>query len=259
MSYNQSGGYTAGNDASKTMTDRIHSEVKKMVSTSRLVRRSDGIALVKRNELEVGKLLGSGAFSEVHEVRILNNRDNTNGTATYAMKHLKAKLQSQSDNFRLAATELACEAHMLASFDHPNVMKIRGWAANGVASFVDGRHDSFFLLLDKLDETLDQRIEQWKQRAIANPTPIAPHTTGGIVGDLWRRLSHSTPETPATSADASTHLEKLSVSFQIAAALAYLHSQGVIFRDLKPKYVPIFAGLTVFSNYFLAPAATLDS
>lgn len=236
-SYSQSSGYAVvGSDASKMMTDRIHCEVKKMVSTSRLVRRSDGIALVKRNELEVGKLLGSGAFSEVHEVRILN-RDPT-GTQTYAMKHLKAKLQSQSDNFRLAATELACEAHMLASFDHPNVMKIRGWAANGVASFVDGRHDSFFLLLDKLDETLDQRIEQWKQRAIASPCPTPSHSTGGIVGDLWRRLSLATHETASIPADTSTHLEKLSVSFQIAAALAYLHGQGVIFRDLKPKYVP---------------------
>ena len=155
--------WNCNQSAAKEMTDRIHSEVRSMVVNSRLSRLSQGIALLHRRELQIGEILGRGAFSEVHEVRVINN-PGCDTQRRYAMKHLKEKLLSQADNFRLAAVELAVEAHMLASFNHPNIIKIRGWAANGVASFTTGRHDSFFLLLDCLDETLDQRISTWQDR-----------------------------------------------------------------------------------------------
>lgn len=109
------------------MADFIHEEVREMLGSSRLVRSSDGISLVQRNELELGRLMGKGAFSEVHEVRYKNTK--------FAMKHLKLRLMSQPENFRLAASELAVEAHMLASFSHPNILRIRGWAFNGISSF----------------------------------------------------------------------------------------------------------------------------
>ena len=232
-----------------------------MVKSSRLVRKSEGITLVHRNDLTVFGLLGQGAFSEVHEVRVNNDSDSQR---CYAMKHLKARLLRQGENFRLAAAELAVEAHMLASFDHPNVMKIRGWASNGVASYTDGRHDSFFLLLDRLDETLDQRIASWqKQPAIAKyqSTPIA----GNIVTDLLRRFSIS----PATEdpenmnkqatlqrqhecALVSLHLEKIGICVEIASALAYLHSNGVIFRDLKPNNIGFLSGRVQLFDFGLS-------
>lgn len=238
--------------AADRMTDRIHAEVKSMVNNSRLVRRSDHLSLVKRDELEIGELLGRGAFSEVHQVRIKNR-----GETTYAMKHLKGKLLTQADNFRLAAAELAVEAHMLASFDHPNVMKIRGWAANGVASFTDGRHDSFFLLLDRLDETLDQRIEKWRQSP-PPPTVQNMNTTGNIVTDIWRRISAVPAE---DSLLCPTTIEKIGVSVEIAAALAYLHNIGVIFRDLKPNNIGFLNGRVQLFDFGLSrelPQLNLD-
>lgn len=233
------------------MTDRIHAEVKSMVNSSRLVRRSDRLALVNRQDLDVGELLGRGAFSEVREVRMKNN------TTTYAMKHLKAKLLSQADNFRLAAAELAVEAHMLASFDHPNVMKIRGWAANGVASFNDGRHDSFFLLLDRLDETLDQRIEMW-QRNQNYSTVQNSTSSGNIMTDIWRRFSAVPAEQTLLC---PTTMEKIGVSIEIASALAYLHSVGVIFRDLKPNNIGFLNGRVQLFDFGLSrelPQPNLD-
>jgi serine/threonine protein kinase len=251
------------------MTDRIHAEVKTMVANSRLVRKSEGIALVYRRDLEVGELLGRGAFSEVHAVHILNNQG-CDKEKRYAMKHLKAKLLSQSENFRLAAAELAVEAHMLASFDHPNVMKIRGWAANGVASFTDGRHDSFFLVLDCLDETLDHRIATWQKQAEAQSHQQG--LTGNLVTDLWRRFS-ITPMTEDPSLQqqqqqqhrqhimeqqvqqrdaTSRHLEKLGICVEIASALAYLHSKGVIFRDLKPNNIGFLNGRVQLFDFGLS-------
>jgi serine/threonine protein kinase len=249
--------------ATRTMTDRIHAEVKTMVANSRLIRKSEGIALVHRSELHVGELLGRGAFSEVHEVRVLSNHG-CEREKRYAMKHLKAKLLSQSENFRLAAAELAVEAHMLASFDHPNVMKIRGWAANGVASFTDGRHDSFFLLLDRLDETLDQRVSIWQKQAAAQSSQHG--LTGNLVTDLWRRFSiapvnedpdlqqhqQNLEQHEQQQAAESQQLEKLGICVEIASALAYLHGKGVIFRDLKPNNIGFLNGRVQLFDFGLS-------
>ena len=243
------------------VTDAIHAEVSSMVKSSRLVRKSEGIALVHRSDLSIYGLLGQGAFSEVHEVRVNNDSD---PHKRYAMKHLKARLLRQGENFRLAAAELAVEAHMLASFDHPNVMKIRGWAANGVASYTDGRHDSFFLLLDRLDETLDQRISSWqKQPLVANHRSLP--NSGNIVTDLLRRFSiSSVAEDPAIAheqammqrqqerAMESLYLEKVGICVEIASALAYLHAKGVIFRDLKPNNIGFLNGRVQLFDFGLS-------
>jgi serine/threonine protein kinase len=285
--YNNNGEQWNYNQSTKEMTDRIHSEVKSMVVNSRLVRLSQGIALVNRRELQIGELLGRGAFSEVHEVRVINN-PGCNSQCRYAMKHLKAKLLSQADNFRLAAVELAVEAHMLASFDHPNIMKIRGWAANGVASFTTGRHDSFFLLLDCLDETLDQRISTWQQQkqhqqhTNVENIGINLHlgVPGNLVSGLWKRFAqnpndenhhhnnninnniyHNGPSSRPTSSAESLLLEKLGICVEIAAALSYLHHNGVIFRDLKPNNIGFLNGRVQLFDFGLSrelPMLKLD-
>lgn len=256
----------------RRMADHIHTEVKGMVSTSRLVRRAEGIALVHRHDLQVGKLLGRGAFSEVHSVRIVggDQRDpNTKRPVEFAMKHLKPKLMSQPDNFRLAAAELAVEAHMLASLDHPNILKIRGWAANGVASFTSGRHDGFFLLLDKLDETLDQRIINW-QRLRAVQEAQAAQNNGSLVTDLWRRFAQPEDNTSVLLQERQElvlekqrqhlYLEKLSVCADLCSALAYLHERGIIFRDLKPNNIGFLNGRVQLFDFGLSrelPSANL--
>ena len=290
------------NPATKEMTDRIHAEVKSMVVNSRLVRLSEGISLVQRRELQIGELLGRGAFSEVHEVRVINN-PGCHSQKRYAMKHLKAKLLSQADNFRLAAVELAVEAHMLASFDHPNIMKIRGWAANGVASFTTGRHDSFFLLLDCLDETLDQRICTWQQQKQQQQQQQHQHPNaenvgmnagfgvpGNLVTGFWKRFAHQPNDenhhpnsmnqqnnnhhhhninniyhnrqtSRTTSSNEAVLLEKLGICVEIAAALSYLHNNGVIFRDLKPNNIGFLNGRVQLFDFGLSrelPMLKLD-
>lgn len=236
----------------RRMTDVIHSEVKDMIGQSRLVRQTDGICLVHRHEVQLGDLLGQGAFSEVHRVRVSRQGH----TATLAMKHLKLKLLSQPDNFRLAAGELAIEAHMLASFDHPNIVKIHGWAANGVASFMEGGHDSFFLLLDCLEETLDQRIERWKQQEARQAAVEQPSLQA--MADWFRRMdakSLAVREQERQLLEQERHLrrlEKLGVCTEIASALAYLHSKSVIFRDLKPNNIGFLNGRVKLFDFGLS-------
>ena len=106
---------------------------------------------------------------------------------------------------------------------------------------VDGRHDSFFLLLDPLDETLDQRIATWTKEAASNALEdhkMPQQTHQGLVSGIFKRLSMTTGGNPEmTEHDKlqeqkrrNLYLEKLGIATEIASALCYLHEMGVIYR-----------------------------
>jgi len=197
----------------KDVADAIHRDVLETLSQSRLAPNTDDLQYVQRYDIaRVERILGSGAFSQVSSVVTRDGR-------RYACKHLKQRLMDQPDNFRTAAVELVYEAHMLSSFDHPNILKIRGWAHDGVASFAEGCNDSFFLLLDLLDETLDVRIERWNRE----------HQDG-----MWSMLT--SPTSVAQQLEAR-YLEKLRILNELASAFDYIHQRGVIFRDAKPQNI----------------------
>eukprot|EP00526_Cylindrotheca_closterium_P009512 CAMPEP_0113618276 /NCGR_PEP_ID=MMETSP0017_2-20120614/9246_1 /TAXON_ID=2856 /ORGANISM="Cylindrotheca closterium" /LENGTH=432 /DNA_ID=CAMNT_0000527765 /DNA_START=28 /DNA_END=1326 /DNA_ORIENTATION=- /assembly_acc=CAM_ASM_000147 len=197
----------------KDVADVIHRDVVDTLSQSRLAPRTDGIKLVQRHDIaRVERVLGSGAFSQVSSVIARDGR-------RYACKHLQQRLMDQPNDFRTAAVELVYEAHMLSSFDHPNILKIRGWAHNGVASFAEGWNNSFFLLLDVLDETLDMRIERWHREQ---------------QDGMWSMV---TSPSSATQQMETRYLEKLRIMNELASALDYIHQRGVIFRDAKPQNI----------------------
>eukprot|EP00540_Astrosyne_radiata_P014146 CAMPEP_0116822542 /NCGR_PEP_ID=MMETSP0418-20121206/328_1 /TAXON_ID=1158023 /ORGANISM="Astrosyne radiata, Strain 13vi08-1A" /LENGTH=403 /DNA_ID=CAMNT_0004450671 /DNA_START=1599 /DNA_END=2810 /DNA_ORIENTATION=- len=189
--------------------------------------RETSVALFHRSEIHAGKMLGSGGFSDVHEIESFeccwkqpqnelqcqkadlekSVRDG-HGTCRYALKHLKPTLKDPT-TICMAAADLGMEAHLLASLDHPNLVKIHGGSMGGMDSYAqDCRSDGYFLILDRLYGTLQDRIEEWRRN------PPKYHTQR-----------------------CALFQEKVKIGAQIASALAYLHEQNIIFRDVKPENV----------------------
>jgi hypothetical protein len=92
-----------------------------------------------------------------------------------AMKCLRPQIQSNADQFQVAINDLAHETAMLASLDHPNIIKIHG-RAGGRDSNSFRLSEDFFILLDRLTETLEERMHRWK-----NLSNVGFDSTGGIL------------------------------------------------------------------------------
>lgn len=189
------------------------------------------VPLLRRQDLDMGKLLGRGRYSQVHAVDAI--RSDSLDPGCYVMKHLQGKLFRNRGHRRVAVTnalaDLVLEAMYLSKLRHPHIVQLRALTLGGTG--VLGRKgaiaEDYFFLLDRMEDTLDQRIQVWKRQ----------------------------PPTRALL------LTKIQYAWQMTNALTYLHNHQILYRDFKPDNIGFLKtpqGEDVLQLYDFGLARELD-
>jgi serine/threonine protein kinase len=122
----------------------------------------------------------------------------------FVIKHLRKEFSSAGSKVLIKASrELINEAAFLARLDHPHILKPRACVSTGTLS-----DDSFGLILDRLDCTLLEKIDQWKFEQRDQPMK-----------------------------DSIILVDRLCYALEIAEALEYVHDRRLIYRDLSPRNI----------------------
>jgi len=118
------------------------------------------------------------------------------GMARYAVKRIRKDIPDEMKED--AAIDLASEAKFLASFSHPNIVKLR--AVVGAPG-----HSDFLMVMDRLYLTLNQKLSEWRK---------AEKAYRGFLGHFRRRqedLDH-------------VRMDRMTALFDVSRAIRYLHS-----------------------------------
>lgn len=95
------------------------------------------------------------------------------------------------------------------------------------------------MLLDRLYGTLEERIEEWKKVELLDVLSTSEYTPGTLHKKMFSFLSSKSSRSAPPPDVINPRIEERLrlVAVDVARGLEYLHSNRIIFRDLKPSNV----------------------
>jgi len=147
----------------------------------------------------------------------------------YVMKHLSSDLKRLDKlNFLKGTVDLAMEARFLGSLDHENIICLKG------ESSTDAFSDGYFIVLEKLNETLGKRVKRWMDM-----DRQCKGITGVFTGSKRKAQRLQT--------------ERMIAARDLVRGMEYLHDQKIVFRDLKPDNIGFnYEGILKLFDFGLA-------
>ena len=164
---------------------------------------------------------GSRSFFKGKKKSLLKWRGE--GDCRYAVKSLRNEVLGDPETLEMALLDLQNETRILANVEHPNIVKMRAFSAELDDDDKEGSCGTrkikakdgpvgYFIVLDRLYDTLDERIDAWSSRLQKSRRPTKWITRSKVEREVWE--------------------QRLVVAYDLAGALNYLHSMGIAYRDL---------------------------
>jgi hypothetical protein len=219
-------------ELTKAQLSFVNAQYARKFAKSHVKDQTGSFPKFDKSELGIGKLLGKGGFGTVMEINNFNIADmdknkkvrdddeagdmenkkfiaehciriggNSKGDARYAVKYLSRDVVKDPGRYIQGIMDLAVEVRFLSDIEHPNIVKMRA------LSTVDAYHEGFFIIMDRLYDTLEARLEKWKKRHKG---------TIGLAGKLGDRNGMKAQD---------LMIERLVAAYDASSAFAYLHSR----------------------------------
>jgi len=178
--------------------------------------------------------MGSGAFCRVDRV----SHDFCD-EETFAYKSVDPLKVKCPEDLSTAAMELANEAKVLSNLDHENIIKLRGVCSERFSeSFVSG-NGGYFLVLDELSETVQDRLETWT-RAAKRRNSVLRRTKNSL-----KNIRKSAAASLSSSSSHHSSVDECQKLYSridetvlgVVRGMKYLHSKKIVMRDLKPANI----------------------
>jgi serine/threonine protein kinase len=228
------------------------------------IEKSGTVGGLLHSQIELGDKIGEGSFSNVFAIKSLhanndndrllsrlrrsrsqderssnrsssmNNQDDENNNpipSRLVIKILKPSLIRRPSSLSICAADLVKEGAILASLgSHPNVVSLVAWTPTGLGGFGNSdcgiRHDSFFLVLSRLEKTLQDQLVEWRSDARELKATM-----------VCSKANNDNATTRQKEKTECCWQERFLIMKDLANAIKHVHSKGIIHRDLKPNNI----------------------
>jgi len=169
------------------------------------------------DEHHIYNIVQDRQFMATHCLRKQKGKDNKKGGGStncrYAIKQLQESNRKDPSIFINGVVDLVVEARFLSVVRHPNIIKMRAMAIGDLSKTP---MPNFFVVLDRLYDILTTRLVTWKKQM--------PRGFKKVLDMKGKKAQ-------------SFFVERLTVAYDLACALKYLHDLNIVYRDIKPDNI----------------------